>query len=180
MVSSKAIAQAVGVDAAIVRKDLGYFGEFGTRGVGYNVAELHAQLKKILGLEARVNIALLGVGRLGSALALYTGFHDWGLYISALFDVRPELIGARLGDITVQDVAELEQVLSRDKIEMAVLTLPREASQQMADRLVRAGVKTILNFSPQIVKVPEHIILRNVDMSIYLATLSFYRGNQKF
>ena len=173
-ISSQGIAQAVNVDAAIVRKDLGYFGEFGTRGVGYSVAELYAQLQHILGMEEKIPVVLLGAGRLGSALALYPGFENWGLEIAAIFDIDPQVLGSNWGKVTVRHISELEEVFAQQPIEMAILAVPSEVSQELADQLVGLGVRAILNFSPRILKIPEHVTLRNFDMSVYLAVLSYH------
>lgn len=177
-VSSSEIAEAADVDAAKVRKDLDYFGEFGTRGVGYKVEELYGHLLKILGLNRTRNVVLLGAGRLGSALALYPGFADWGFKINTIIDVNPQIIGKPLGEVIIEDLDGLEKKIAERNIEIAIISVPGCEAQKLADRLVAAGINAILNFSPQVLKVPEKIILKNFDMSAYLKLLSFHLSNK--
>jgi len=177
-VSSSEIAEAADVDAAKVRKDLDYFGEFGTRGVGYKVDELYGHLLKILGLHRIRNVILLGAGRLGSALALYPGFADWGFRINTIIDVDPQKIGKPLGKVVIEGLEGLERKIGERDIEIAIISVPGCEAQGLADRLVAAGIKAILNFSPQVLKVPEKIVLKNFDMSAYLKLLSFHLSNK--
>lgn len=178
-VSSREIARAAGINAAKVRKDLDYFGEFGTRGVGYKVEHLYGHLIKILGLNQVRNVVLLGAGRLGSALALYPGFAARGFNINTIMDINPDIIGCKLGEVMIEDVADLEVRIKERKIELAILTIPGSAAQELAERLVKCGIKAILNFSPQVVKVPEGVIIRHYDMSVYLELLSFHLNFNK-
>lgn len=172
-VSSEDIAQGVGVSSAQVRKDLAYFGEFGTRGVGYRVDELYGHLKNILGLDHEWNIILVGAGKLGSALALYKGFADRGFHVSTIVDTDPQIIGTKLGSVVVEPIKVLPERIKEKNIRVGVLTVPSSAAQNVADLLVEAGIKAILNFSPRVLKVPNTIILRNVDLSVNLEVLSF-------
>lgn len=172
-VSSDEIARGVGVSSAQVRKDLAYFGEFGTRGVGYRVEELYGHLMKILGLDRRWNIIIIGAGKLGSALALYHGFVDRGFSIKSILDVDKTKVGTRLGPVEVECLAVLEQRVKEHHISIGVVTVPAAVAQEVTDKLVASGVKAILNFSPRVLKVPNHIILRNVDLSVNLEVLSF-------
>ncbi len=172
-VSSEEIANSVGVSSAQVRKDLAYFGEFGTRGVGYKVDELLGYLTKILGLDKQWNIAIIGAGKLGSALALYRGFRDKGFDIKALIDVDENKIGQQLDDLTIEPLDTIEVMVKERGINIGIITVPDIAAQEVTDRLVEAGVAAILNFSPQVLKVPSDIVLRNVDFSVNLKILSF-------
>jgi len=172
-ISSGEIAHGVGVSSAQVRKDLAYFGEFGTRGVGYKVEELYGHLMKILGLDRNWNIIIIGAGKLGSALALYQGFADRGFNISAILDVDPDRIGNRLGNVEVEKLELLEKRVTESNVSIGVVTVPAGVAQDVTDKLVNAGVKAILNFSPRVLRVPNDIILRNVDLSVNLEVLSF-------
>lgn len=172
-VSSEEIANSVGVSSAQVRKDLAYFGEFGTRGVGYKVDELLGYLIKILGLDKQWNIAIVGAGKLGSALALYRGFRDKGFDIKALIDADENKIGQQLDDLIIEPLDTIEVMVKERGINIGIITVPDVAAQEVTDRLVEAGVAAILNFSPQVLKVPSDIVLRNVDFSVNLKILSF-------
>lgn len=172
-VSSEEIANSVGVSSAQVRKDLAYFGEFGTRGVGYKVDELLGYLIKILGLDKQWNIAIVGAGKLGSALALYRGFRDKGFDIKALIDADENKIGQQLDDLIIEPLDTIEVMVKERGINIGIITVPDVAAQEVTDRLVKAGVAAILNFSPQVLKVPSDIVLRNVDFSVNLKILSF-------
>lgn len=173
-VSSGEIAIGVGVSSAQVRKDLAYFGEFGTRGVGYKVEELYGYLMKILGLDRRWNIIIIGAGKLGSAFALYQGFIDRGFTIKAILDIDEKIIGTQLEGVIIEDMAVLEERVKEKNITLGVITVPAFAAQEVTDKLVASGVKAILNFSPRVLKVPNEVILRNVDLSVNLEVLSFY------
>jgi len=172
-ISSGEIAHGVGVSSAQVRKDLAYFGEFGTRGVGYKVEELYGHLMKILGLDRNWNIIIIGAGKLGSALALYRGFADRGFSISAILDVDPDRIGDKLGAVEVEKLELLDKRVKESNVNIGVVTVPAGVAQDVTDKLVNAGVKAILNFSPRVLRVPNDIILRNVDLSVNLEVLSF-------
>lgn len=172
-ISSGEIAHGVGVSSAQVRKDLAYFGEFGTRGVGYKVEELYGHLMKILGLDRNWNIIIIGAGKLGSALALYRGFADRGFSISAILDVDPDRIGDKLGAVEVEKLELLDKRVKEFNVNIGVVTVPAGVAQDVTDKLVNAGVKAILNFSPRVLRVPNDIILRNVDLSVNLEVLSF-------
>ncbi len=172
-VSSEEIANSVGVSSAQVRKDLAYFGEFGTRGVGYRVEELLGYLTKILGLDQQWRIVIVGAGKLGSALALYQGFRERGFAISAILDSDENKAGERLDDIMIEPMDLLEIRVKEHDINIGIITVPAVNAQDVTDRLVQAGVPAILNFSPRVLKVPADIILRNVDLSVNLKILSF-------
>lgn len=172
-VSSEEIASGVGVSSAQVRKDLAYFGEFGTRGVGYRVDELYGHLLKILGLDHKWNVVIVGAGKVGSALALYQGFKDRGFNISAVLDIDKNRVGTRLEDIIIEPMEVLNQRVKEKNINIGIVTVPASAAQDVTDKMVASGVKAILNFSPRVLKVPNYVILRNVDLSVNMEVLSF-------
>lgn len=172
-ISSGDIALGVGVSSAQVRKDLAYFGEFGTRGVGYKVEELYGHLMQILGLDRLWNVVIIGAGKLGSALALYQGFLDRGFKIKAVLDINEEIVGNKLGDLTVGTWEDLEGIIKQENINIGVVTVPSIAAQTVTDKLIGSGVKAILNFSPRVLKVPNDVVLRNVDLSVHMEVLSF-------
>lgn len=172
--SSEDLARGAGVNPAKLRKDLSHLGSFGTRGVGYAVDELVVAISGVLGLTAERNMALVGLGNLGRALAAYGGFQDRGFRLAALLDADPALVGSTVDGRTVQDVDDLERVVDEGTVTMAVLAVPATAAQELTDRLVASGVTAILNFAPAHVEVPEHVTLRRVDLSVELQILSFY------
>lgn len=172
-VSSGDIAVGAGVSSAQVRKDLAYFGEFGTRGVGYKVDELYGHLMKILGLDHKWNVIIIGAGKVGSALALYQGFKDRGFHISAILDIDEKRIGSKLVNVEIEPLEVLNQRVKENNIDIGIVTVPAVAAQDVTDKMVAAGVKAILNFSPRVLKVPNYVILRNVDLSVNLEVLSF-------
>jgi len=177
-VSSEALAARGGTTSAQVRKDLSFFGSFGKRGLGYPVPELVTRLRDILGLKRRYQVALVGAGKIGSALVQYRGFRQRGFDIASIFDVDPEKIGKRWNGLTIHDVAELERVLAADPVDMVVVVTPAEAAQPLADRLVRLGVKAILNFAPVQLNVPDDVTVKTVNLSLELEALSFALSNR--
>ncbi len=174
-VSSDQLALMSGVNAAKVRKDLSYLGSYGTRGVGYDVSFLLAQIGKELGLDKPWTVAIVGVGNLGSALANYKGFGARGFRIAALFDADPAKIGTNVGGITVSSMDEVEAVCKKENIDIGIVAVPAEHAQEVTDRLVSAGVKSILNFAPIEVRVPHDVVMRKVDVAVELQILAFYR-----
>lgn len=173
-VSSGALAQASGVNSAKLRKDLSHLGSFGTRGVGYPVAELVTAISSRLGLTDERPLVIVGLGNLGQALAAYGGFEDRGFRIAALLDADPQRIGTVVGGRTVEGVADLESIVADREVTIAVLATPAGAAQEVADRLVEAGVTAILNFAPTHLDVPTAVTVRKVDLSVELQILSFY------
>lgn len=173
LISSHRLAELEGVTSAQVRKDLSCFGSFGRRGLGYNVAHLRREIRTILGLDRRWRVAVVGVGNLGSALVLYRGFAKQGFDVVAAFDRDPARIGQRVGDVTVRDIAELPAAARVPGFEMGVIATPLRGAQEVADALVAAGVRAILNLAPRKLFVPPHVALRNVDMTVEFETLSF-------
>ena len=174
-VSSEDLARMAGVNAAKVRKDLSYLGSYGTRGVGYDVEYLLYQITRELGLTQDWPAAIIGVGNLGRALASYKGFSERGFRITALFDVDEEVIGSDIAGLPIRHLDELKEVVAEDGISIGIICTPPAAAQEVAERLVDASVKSILNFAPAVVNVPPDVTVRKVDLSIELQILSFYQ-----
>jgi redox-sensing transcriptional repressor len=173
-VSSEELAAAAGVNSAKLRKDLSYLGSYGIRGVGYDVATLTEQISRTLGLTVHRSVALIGVGNLGQALAGYAGFASRGFRIAALLDADPTRIGARIRGLVVRDISDLDVIVAEHGITIGVLAVPASAAQDVCDRLVAAGVTSILNFAPVVLSVPPHVHLRKVDLAAELQILSFH------
>jgi redox-sensing transcriptional repressor len=171
-VSSEALAEAAGVNSAKLRKDLSHLGSYGTRGVGYDVAHLVEQISQELGLSRHCSVVLVGVGNLGRALAGYGGFASRGLAIDALLDADRSRVGEQIAGLTVRHIDDLPEVVTGGSI--GVIATPAEAAQEVCDRLVAAGVTSILNFAPTVLAVPAGVDLRKVDLSIELQILSFH------
>jgi redox-sensing transcriptional repressor len=163
----------VAVNPWQVRKDLSYFGAFGKRGTGYDINGLRKKIAKILRLDTVRKVALIGVGNLGSALLAYGGFETYRFDIVAAYDCDTKKIGKKLHNITVEDVANLKD-LKKDAINLAIIAVPESAAQTIADKLVRAGVKGILNFSPRHIQVPKRIKVITIDIAMDLARLPYY------
>ena len=174
-VSSRALAEQFHLNAAQIRKDLAYFGEFGVRGVGYYVKELRRHLRQILGIDKSVRVAIVGAGNLGLALADYPGFREEGFEIAALFDTTRDKIGqsSRSG-VAIHDIRELKTVARREQITIAVIAVPTEAAQSVVNTIVAAGIKAVLNFSPGALQVPPDVKLKSVDLTVSLESLSFF------
>ena len=174
-VSSQALAHQFHLNAAQIRKDLAYFGEFGVRGVGYYVKELRRHLRQILGLDQQVAIAIMGAGNLGMALADYPGFREEGFEIAALFDTMRDKVGHRSrAGVPIYDIREFRSMVRRARIRIAVIAVPAESAQQVVNAVVAAGVKAVLNFSPGTLKVPPDVKLKSVDLTVSLESLSFF------
>ena len=173
-VSSEALATAAGVNSAKLRKDLSHLGSYGTRGVGYDVATLVHEISLELGLTQHWAVVLVGVGNLGRALAGYGGFATRGLSIAALLDADPGRVGERIGALAVRHIDDLDDVVQATAVSIGVIATPAEAAQGVCDRLVAAGVTSILNFAPVVLTVPSQVDLRKVDLSIELQILSFH------
>jgi redox-sensing transcriptional repressor len=173
LISSRRLAEREGITSAQVRKDLSYFGSFGRRGLGYNVAHLREEIRAILGLDRRWRVGVVGAGNLGTALIAYRGFTRQGFDVVAAFDHDAHRIGQKLGDLIVRDVAELPQASAELKLDLGVIATPVRAAQEVADALVAAGVRGILNLAPRKLFVPDHVTLRMVDMTVEFESLSF-------
>jgi redox-sensing transcriptional repressor len=173
-ISSQELAERFNLNSAQVRKDLAYFGEFGVRGIGYYVAGLKAELQRILGLDREWPVALVGLGNLGSALFHYKGFSRQGFRIAIVFDDDPAKAGREIGGVPIVSTRDVAREVKARAIQIAVLAVPADAAQGVADQLVAAGIKAVLNFAPARIRVPKDARLKNVDLSIELETLSFY------
>ena len=173
-VSSGALAEATGVNGAKVRKDLSHLGSYGTRGVGYAVDELVVHISSALGLTHRRSVVLVGIGNLGHALAGYGGFASRGFRIAALLDADPARVGEPVGSLAVRHVDELDDVVRSAGVTIGVIATPAASAQDVCDRLVAAGVTSILNFAPAVLSVPAGVDLRKVDLSLELQILSFH------
>jgi redox-sensing transcriptional repressor len=175
--SSEELAMHCGTSAAQVRKDLSFFGTFGKRGLGYGVPELIVALKSILGLERRWRVALVGAGKIGAALFAYQDFRRQGFYIESVFDSDANKVGQRWNGLVVRHDAELDEALRRDQVDIAIIAVPADVAQGVVDRVIRAGVKAILNFAPIKLRVPQHVALKNVNMAVELEGLSYALAN---
>src|SRR6266566_3449274 len=174
-ISSADLARRGGTTSAQVRKDLSFFGK---RGLGYPVGELAGRLRDILGLRRTYRIVVIGAGRIGGALVQYPGFRQRGFNVAAIYDSDPAKVGSRWNGLVVKDVTHLEADLKREPGDIAILVTPAEAAQDVADRLVRAGVKAILNFAPVQLSVPSGVSVKSVNMALELETLSFALANR--
>jgi redox-sensing transcriptional repressor len=174
-VSSQMLAEQFHLNAAQIRKDLAYFGGFGVRGVGYYVTDLKRHLRQILGLDRKVPVVIMGAGNLGLALADYPGFRQEGFNIVALFDNVTSKVGQRSrGGVPILDIKELKRFVSRHKVDIAVIAVPGPTAQQVVNLVVDVGVKAVLNFSPDTLRVPPGVKLKSVDLTVSLESLSFY------
>jgi redox-sensing transcriptional repressor len=176
-VSSGALAGRGGTTSAQVRKDLSFFGSFGKRGLGYSVPDLVGSLRQILGLTRHYRVALIGAGKIGSALVQNRGFRRRGFDIAAIFDRDPAKIGQELDGVIVEDVARLESVLGASPPDIAVLVTPPDSAQAVADRLVGLGVKAILNFAPLQLAVPADVTVKTVNLALELEALAYHLAN---
>ena len=177
-VSSERLAEMAGVNAAKVRKDLSYLGSYGTRGVGYDVEYLLYQISRELGLTQDWPVVIVGLGNLGHALANYRGFSARGFRVVALVDADADKVGEQIGDLIVRHIDDLPAIAAEEHPAIGIVATPASVAQEVADRLVAAGVTSILNFAPAVLTVPEQVSLRKVDLSIELQILSFYQQRQ--
>jgi redox-sensing transcriptional repressor len=174
-VSSERLAELAGVNAAKVRKDLSYLGSYGTRGVGYDVEYLLFQMSRELGLTQHWPVVIVGIGNLGHALANYGGFGASGFHVVALVDADPEKVGQRVAGSEIRPLTELDEIVRTNEIAIAIVATPAVAAQAVADKLVAAGVTSILNFAPAVLTVPTGVSLRKVDLAVELQILSFHQ-----
>lgn len=172
--SSEALAEATNVSAFQVRKDLAYFGTFGTRGSGYDVATVGLRLREILGVTGVYNVAIVGMGRLGEAITEYPAWGEYGFSVGAMFDVDPDKIGLAIAGIEVSPMARLGEVVRERDIEMALITVPAGAAQGVADDLVAAGIRAMLNFAPAVLTVPAGVMVEPVDFLAGLKRLAYH------
>nr|WP_051581258.1 redox-sensing transcriptional repressor Rex [Pseudonocardia acaciae] len=173
-VSSEDLAAAAGVNSAKLRKDLSYIGSNGTRGVGYEVTRLVQQIEHTLGLTQRHGVALVGVGNLGHALAGYSGFANRGFPLRALFDVDPDLVGIHIAGILVEHADRIPELCVQRGVTIGVIATPGPAAQKVCDQLVGGGVRSILNFAPVVLQVPDEVEVRKVDLAVEMQILSFH------
>ncbi|MCK9517677.1 MAG: redox-sensing transcriptional repressor Rex [Dehalococcoidia bacterium] len=174
VVSSQALGERLDVTPAQIRKDLSYFGRFGKQGRGYNVQSLLAKLREILGLDRKWRVALVGVGRLGQAIAVYGGFEPQGFQIVAVFDSSPDVVGTEVGNVTVLPADDLESFLRQNPVDIGVVAVPAKAAQEVVDRLVNAGIRAILNYAPMTPHVPRDVTIRNIDPVLAMQSMTFY------
>jgi redox-sensing transcriptional repressor len=181
-ISSKDLAEAIGLNAAQIRKDFSYFGEFGTRGVGYEVERLVDEITRTLGLNQTWNVIIVGAGLLGTALARYRGFGEQGFRLVGMFDTSATVIGAKYGSDKgdeVKRIDDLEEFLLEKRVDIAMVTVPASAAQSTVERMQKAGIKAVLNFAPVRVQAPEGMLVRQVDLSSELMFLSFYLDQEQ-
>ena len=178
-VSSEELARRGGTTSAQVRKDLSFFGSFGKRGLGYSVPELATSLREILGLGKEWRVIIIGAGKIGAALAQYRGFRQRGFQIVAAYDTNPEKFGRTLEGIEVRDMARLEADVVRERPDIAVLAVPSEGAQTVLDRVVKTGLKAVLNFAPAQLQAPGDVTVKTVNMAMELEGLSFALTNRE-
>lgn len=174
-ISSSRLATLAGVNAAKLRKDLSHLGSYGTRGVGYEVAHLMRSIRFELGLDVQSPVVIIGLGNLGQALVNHAGFGKRGFPIVAVFDVDPEKVGRVIGELRVEHLDRIDQVVAERGARTAIVTTPIEAAQDATDRAIAAGITSVLNFAPTVVSVPKGVALRHVDLALELQILSYYQ-----
>src|SRR5688572_6056826 len=174
VVSSQALGERLDVTPAQIRKDLSYFGRFGKQGRGYNVHSLLSKLQEILGLDRQWRVCVVGVGRLGQAIAEYGGFEPQGFQIVAAFDSDPGRVGSKLGKTTVTHSDELDSYLRQNHVDIGVVAVPAHAAQSVTDRLVNGGIRAILNYAPMTPHVPKDVTIRHIDPVLAMQSMTFY------
>ncbi|HEY4389709.1 MAG TPA: redox-sensing transcriptional repressor Rex [Paenibacillus sp.] len=178
-VSSQELGQKLDLNPAQIRKDLAYFGDFGRKGIGYDVSYLIEKIRQILNLDQQINVALVGAGNLGQALSNYNTYVKDNMRIIAVFDASPNKIGKKVNDITIQPIEELEQTVRDKHIQIGIITVPDVEAQRVADQLVTAGIGAILNFAPTIIKVPSDVRIHAADFTTDLISLAYYLQSGK-
>jgi len=174
-VSSQELAKRFNLNSAQIRKDLAYFGEFGVRGVGYNVSQLRQYVVEILGLDRERRLVIVGAGNLGSALCHYSGFSGGNFLVVGVLDSDPSRIGdATPAGLLVEDAARLPEIVAQRQVEIGIITTPAGAAQTVCDRMVDAGLRAILNFAPMRLRAPESVLVKSVDLKVHLEELSFF------
>jgi redox-sensing transcriptional repressor len=172
--SSQELGERLGISAAQIRKDLSQFGEFGKQGTGYNIEYLVEQLGKILKVNRDWNVAVVGAGDIGNAVARYRGFADRGFCVVKIYDNDPEKVGAQIGEFTVQDSANMVEDIKKDGIKIAMIAVPASHAQEVADQLIEAGIKAILNYAPVSLNVPPSVRLQHIDPAVHLQRMTYY------
>jgi redox-sensing transcriptional repressor len=178
-ISSKELSEKIGFTASQIRQDFNCFGDFGQQGYGYNVRELHDDISKILGLNKTYKTVIVGAGNLGQAVANYSTFERLGFKLTAIFDKNPKLIGIKIRDIDIKDIDELEDYLQNENIHVAILCIPKEQAQKVADIIIKCNIKAIWNFAPTDLHVPDDVNVENVHLSESLLTLSYKMNEQE-
>jgi redox-sensing transcriptional repressor len=173
-VSSDKLARQFHLNSAQIRKDLAYFGEFGVRGVGYYVETLRDHITKILGLTKEHRVAIIGAGRLGTALTDYYGFTQSNFTVAALFDADEKKIGQQVGDVEIYDIKNFADVVKKDNIDVAVIAVPAQFAQNVLEQITKAGIKAVMNFAPTPLRVEDNVKLKTVDLTISLESLSYF------
>lgn len=178
-ISSKELSEKMKVTASQIRQDLNNFGGFGQQGYGYNVEYLHSEIGKILGLDTKYNLIIIGAGNLGQALANYTDFERRGFFVKSIFDISPKLIGTQIRGIDVRSAEELEEYINENKVDIAAITVPRSKAPQIASELAKWGIKGIWNFAPTDLNLPMDVTVENVHLAESLMKLSYrLSGNE--
>lgn len=172
--SSQELGEHVGISAAQIRKDISQFGEFGKQGTGYSIPFLIEKLRGILNVNRIWDVAIVGAGDMGHALARYQGFSNRGFHVVMVFDVDPAKVGQKAGEFTIEDASKMADRIRSAKIKMAMMTVPASAAQAVADKLVQAGVKAILNYAPVSINVPENVHVQHIDPSTHLQRMTYY------
>lgn len=172
-ISSKELGEKIGFTASQIRQDLNCFGDFGQQGYGYNVRELYSQISSILGLDRGYRAVLVGAGNIGQAVSNYTRFDNLGFKIECIFDANPKLIGMKIRDVEIKDIDEMTNVLNEKKTDIGIICVPRKNAQNVADELIKGGVRAIWNFAPVDLIVPENVKVENVHLSESLLTLIY-------
>lgn len=174
VVSSQALGELLDVTPAQIRKDLSYFGRFGKQGRGYNVPGLLSKLREILGIDRQWHVCLVGVGRLGQAIAEYGGFGPQGFEILAAFDSNQAVVGTLVGGMHVRHADELDPFLARNRVDIGIVAVPATEAQRVVDRLVKAGIRAILNYAPIMAHVPRDVVIRHIDPVLAMQSMTFY------
>jgi redox-sensing transcriptional repressor len=174
VVSSQELGEMLGVTPAQIRKDLSYFGRFGKQGRGYNVLRLAQELRQILGLDRQWSMILVGVGHLGRAILSYDGFHPQGFIIVEAFDSDPELVGEKIGGLTIRPTSDLTRYLEERQVDIGIVAVPPDAAAALINELVAGGVRAILNYAPTAVAVPPNVEVKNIDPVLALQSMTFY------
>lgn len=177
-ISSKELSEKIGFTASQIRQDLNCFGDFGQQGYGYNVKDLYNEIGIILGLDKRYNTAIIGAGNIGQAIANYTKFDKVGFDLTGIFDANPKMLGIKIRDVAIRDIDDLPEFLAGNKVDIAIICVPRISAQRVCDEVIKGGVKAIWNFAPVDLEVPEDVTVENVHLSESLYTL-VYQLNDK-
>ncbi|TFZ41740.1 redox-sensing transcriptional repressor Rex [Soehngenia longivitae] len=173
-ISSQELSVLTGFTASQIRQDFNNFGGFGQQGYGYNVEDLHRELKKILGLDSNYNAVIVGAGNLGQAIANYKGFEDAGFKVLSLFDRNPRVIGLKIRDIEIRDIETIDSFIKENNVQIGIITTPKESAQSVADIYVKNGIKGIWNFAPTDLVVPDNVVVEHVRLNESLFVLSYF------